>query len=358
MIKDKTIYIRNIFYMLSYALQDLCPENEEDIAGEEFEHIHDLLASMLSKGVARQIKQGLHCEYQDYLDNLSSLRGKVNMPGTMKNQLAHRRVVTCEYDEFSPDNLLNQILKTAAVILLHHGNVSAERRTDLKRCLLFFTNISQVNPAAIRWSAIRFTRNTRSYRMLMAMCQLLFQGMLPTDKDGEISLMTYIKPDYMAKLFEKFILGYYVQECHLAKVSAPQIKWAVDDGYTTMLPTMQSDIMLTQGGCVLIIDAKYYTHSTQENWGVHTINSANLYQIFTYVKNKESELERTGVPHQVSGLLLYAKTDEDIQPDGIYQMSGNQISVKTLDLNLPFIKIRAQLDTIAASHFGKNTRAL
>ena len=51
-------------------------------------------------------------------------------------------------------------------------------------------------------------------------------------------------------------------------------------------------------------------------------------------------------------MLLYAKTDEEIQPDEVYQMSGNQISVKTLDLNQPFNEIARQLDAIAIAHFG------
>ena len=62
------------------------------------------------------------------------------------------------------------------------------------------------------------------------------------------------------------------------------------------------------------------------------------------MKDKEAEL--ADMPHRVSGMLLYAKTDEEIQPDSSYQMSGNQISVRTLDLNRPFDEIRAQLDEI------------
>ena len=38
-------------------------------------------------------------------------------------------------------------------------------------------------------------------------------------------------------------------------------------------------------------------------------------------------------------MLLYAKTDEQIIPDNEYHMSGNKISVKTLDLNLDFSDI-------------------
>ena len=100
---------------------------------------------------------------------------------------------------------------------------------------------------------------------------------------------------------------------------------------------MQSDIMLTRDNEVLIIDAKYYTHTTQAQYDVHTLHSGNLYQIFTYVKNKDAEFGTK--THRVSGMLLYAATDEVIQPDNIYQMSGNKVSVKTLDLNQSFSEI-------------------
>jgi len=63
-----------------------------------------------------------------------------------------------------------------------------------------------------------------------------------------------------------------------------------------------------------------------------------------------------GTGHQVSGMLLYAKTDEDLVPDNVYQMSGNQISVKTLDLNQEFSEIQNQLNKIVKDHFGISIR--
>lgn len=50
-------------------------------------------------------------------------------------------------------------------------------------------------------------------------------------------------------------------------------------------------------------------------------------------------------------MLLYAKTDEEVYPNNVYQMSGNQITVRTLDLNLPFDEIAAQLNAIVQAHF-------
>ena len=116
-----------------------------------------------------------------------------------------------------------------------------------------------------------------------------------------------------------------------------------------MLPVMQSDITLSKGNKVLIIDAKYYSHTMQTQYEVHKIHSGNLYQIFTYVKNKDASYRDH--EHQVSGMLLYAATDEDIQPSQTYQMSGNQIEIKTLDLDTDFECIRKQLDRIIEDYF-------
>ena len=46
-------------------------------------------------------------------------------------------------------------------------------------------------------------------------------------------------------------------------------------------------------------------------------------------------------------MLLYAKTDEEIYPNNEYQMSGNKITVRTLDLNCDFDAIASQLNSIA-----------
>jgi len=112
---------------------------------------------------------------------------------------------------------------------------------------------------------------------------------------------------------------------------------------------MQTDIMLSQGKRILIIDAKYYEHTTQTQYDKHTLHSNNLYQLFTYVKNKEYELREE--QHEVAGMLLYAKTDEEITPDQKYKMSGNRIGVRTLDLNLGFDEIKKQLDGIVEEYF-------
>ena len=349
MIKDKSIFIKNIYYMLSYAFTTLNQGGYEDVATEKFENIHNLFAAILSKGISRQLKQGLYREYLNRNEEVSVVRGKIDITGTIQNQIARKRVLTCEYDELSENNLLNQILKTTVMLLLRHPDVEQEYKNELKREMLFFSNVDTIDPAMIRWSNIRFKRNNNTYRMLISLCQLILEGMLLTTDSGEYKLASFMDEQRMNRLYEKFILEYYTKECPQVTATASQIPWALDDGIGTMLPLMQSDIMLTRGNEVLIIDAKYYTHTLQTQYDAHTLHSGNLYQIFTYVKNKEAEFgDKT---HKVSGMLLYAATDEAIQPDNSYQMSGNKISVKTLDLNRDFSEIAAQLNAIVSEHF-------
>ena len=148
----------------------------------------------------------------------------------------------------------------------------------------------------------------------------------------------------------RFILEYYRQHHPQLKASASQVPWALDENADSasacFLPNMQTDIMLCCGERTLVIDAKYYGHTMQTHYDRHRVHSANLYQIFTYVKNQEAA--QTG---SVSGMLLYAKTEETIVPDFTLGITGNQISVKTLDLNKPFALIARQLDEIAQGSF-------
>lgn len=350
MIKDKSIFIKNIYYMLSYAFTTLNQSNFENVATEEFENMHNLFASILAKGIGQQLKQGLYRKYLNKKEDMAVMRGKIDMSGTIKNKIARQQVLSCDYDELSENNLLNQILKTTVMILLCLSKVDSEHKDALKKEMLFFSNVDTIVPTSIRWAAIRFRRNNQTYRMLISICQLIMEGMLLTTKQGEYRLASFVDEQRMCRLYEKFILEYYIKEFPALSVSASQIPWVLDDDMGMMLPIMQSDITLSYGNEVLIIDAKYYSHTTQVQYDVHTLYSGNLYQIFTYVKNKNSEFgDKT---HKVSGMLLYAKTDETIQPDNTYQMSGNKISVKTLDLNLKFAEIAAQLNAIAKEHFG------
>ena len=341
------ILIRNIYYMLSYAFQVLNEQGYKNIETEQFDNVAELCAAILSKGVAMQIKRGLGREYIENTEPLSSLRGRIEISESIKTRSILKRQLICSYDDFSENSYMNRIIKTTMELLLH-ADIAKTRKKELRKLLVFFGNVSCLDIHTINWR-FQYNRNNQSYRMLISICYLVIKGLLQTNTAGMTRLMDFLDEQRMCRLYEKFILEYYRKEFPWLSVNASQIPWALDDGMGEMLPVMQSDIMLSKGSNTLIIDAKYYTNTMQSKYDVHTLRSGNLYQIFTYVKNKE--MEYGDKPHTVSGMLLYAATDEVIQPDNSYRMSGNRISVKTLDLNREFPDIAAQLNMIIDEHF-------
>lgn len=355
MTKDKSIFIKNIYYMLSYAFRILKQSNYDEVASEKFENAQDLFAAILSKGIAQQLKQGLYREYITQNETLSVMRGKLDMPETIRNRIQHKQKLACEFDELSENNLFNQILKTAVHYLLIDDGVDSERKTALKKVLVFFDGIELLETSEIQWNRLHCQRNNRNYEMLMNVCYFVLDGMLQTTEKGEYKMAAF-SDEHMARLYEKFILEYYHQHhTYLSEVKAGRVKWNLvgenSEAMIRFLPIMQTDIMLRMKekdkDKVLIIDAKYYGRTLQKQFDKYTLHSNNVYQIFTYVKNQDKD--NTG---DVAGILLYAKTDEDITPDAMFNLGGNQIGAKTLDLNKDFALIAAQLDKIAEDYFG------
>ena len=341
------ILVKNIYYMLSYAFKALRQDTFQKVGAESFDNAENLFAAILSNGIGQQLKQGLYREYVSREDDLPVLRGKLNIAGTVQNKILHRQCLRCQYDELSENNLLNRVLKTTALLLITDNKVNDTYRAALKKELLVFSSVDAVEPNAIRWSALTYHRNNQ------IRISKHFLNLRTFNYIHSICLFYRIRKIFIDQFIirEVFLLEYYRQEHPELTASAAQIPWALDDGAQTALPIMQSDITLQQGNTVLIIDAKYYAHNMQIRYNKHSIHSGNIYQIFTYVKNKEFELEKLGKPHKVSGMILYAKTTDSIQPNSVFQMHGSQITVQTLDLYQPFEKIKESLDKIVRTHF-------
>ena len=343
MTEDKGILIRNVYYMLAYAFQELRQNNYAEITGEKFDNIYDLFAEILIRGISYQLKQGLYREYISRNESMQTVKGKIDMRGTIDNKIRNIQKIACDYDELSENNVYNQIVVSTAVLLIKHSEVKKNKKAKLKQLLLFFQNVQPIDVNTIRWNALRFDRNNRNYRLLLYICYFIISEWVLTTENGKFQMREF-SDEHMCRLFEKFVLSYYKKHHPDLKPCAAQIDWNIETEQSTLniLPIMQTDILLTIGERTLIIDTKYYTRSMQKQFDKATIHSNNLYQIHTYVT--EYDENHTG---KVDGMLLYAKTQEDIVPDGqLKRKDGNYIYFKTLDLNQDFENIKKQLDGV------------
>ena len=342
--------IRNIYYMLAYAFRLLNAQKSHLVDTEEFDNMADLCAAMLIHGVSSQIKQGLGKGYVPQTEALSSIRGKIDISASIKSLTMMHQKLVCSYDEFSENTYMNQIVKSTLMLLIRN-DIKKDLKVNIRKLLVYFDNVNLIDLHSINWN-LHYDRNNQTYRLLISVCYLVVKELLLTESDGSVKLAKFLDDQHMHRLFERFVFEYYRQEYSVRenrlKVSHPQIQWQLDNDKNDFLPVMQTDVMLESQNTkkILIIDAKYYANSMQTYYEKKAIRSGHLYQIYTYVKNKQAAMD---TDCEVSGLLLYAKiNDDDLCCD--YSMGGNRIGVRTLDLDIDFKEIKNQLDKIVTEH--------
>lgn len=346
--KDRTIAIRNVYVMMAYAFRSMHSPGVGDFQTESFEHIHDLFAEILARGVSAQVKRGLHHDYLRHEEQLASVRGRISISATAAARAAAPGRIVCRFDEYECDTAFNRALKSVIVLLIRHGEVAKSRQDALRLLLPYLGPVTLVEPTSIRWNEFSYHRTSASYRLLLGVCQLVVQGLLLTEESGDNRLADWLSPNSMSALYERFVREYYAFHHPELSPAARRVAWDYDPQAAIgvdQLPAMTTDVMLKSSSRTLIIDAKYYGHSMAEGaYGKSSVRSAHLYQIFSYVKNADSRNDGS-----VSGLLLYARTDALLQPDLDVVIQGNRIQAHTLDLAKPWEELRAQLESYLAS---------
>ena len=205
------IPVQNIYYMLSYAFQALQTQTYKNLATENFHNTAELCAAILDKGVSTQLKRGLG---RDYVKS--------------------------------------------TILLLLKANITNTRKKSLRNLLLFFSDVDEIDLRFVNWNQ-RYNRSNQTYQLLIGICYLVYNGLLQTQTDGTTKIMDFFDEQRMCHLYEKFLLEYYKKEHPELTANASQIAWQLDDTENQMLPKMQTDIMLSKGNNILIIDAKYYS---------------------------------------------------------------------------------------------------
>src|SRR5688572_12936137 len=106
--------IRNLYYLLSYAFDVVQPGGPKMVGLESVHRVQDLLARLLASGLARQLRAGLHRDYQPRTEEVAGLKGRLELAATLRRNLLMRARTVCTFDEFEYDTQPNRVVKAAA----------------------------------------------------------------------------------------------------------------------------------------------------------------------------------------------------------------------------------------------------
>ena len=332
--------------MLSYAMVPLKESGYRKTSIEGFSHIEDLFAMILERGISNLKKSGLLSDYENKEEDLAKIRGKIKISEAVSIGIFFKRRLVCKYDEWTENSYLNKILKAFLFHLIFSKEVQCERRENLRKLVPFFNNVDLLPIYKVKWNKVKYNCNNATYKMLIDVCKFIYDSTIFTTENGIIKRLKFNYEKTLHSIYEKFLLEYFKYHYPEYKVYSPYISWSLDDGYSDrLLPAMKSDIVIInkKNNNKLIIDAKFYTKSmsTGKFGESNKLHSQHLYQIYTYVKN-----EQCHSLGNVSGVLLYARTDETIIPNGQYSFDNNKIAALTIDLNQEFEGIKKALNAI------------
>lgn len=267
MTQSNHILIRNIYYMLAYAFSDLRKQDYQMVGGEDFEHISDLMAEILTNSTSFLLKRGLYREYITSHQSLPTLRGKLDVVRSARNLAVGKQLLECEVDDLSENNIFNQIIKTGLILLAQDKDVTKPRKDTIKKILPFFSTIDMLNPSAIPWTTVRYQRSNRLYELPIHICAYVINRSLIDPNQEKQKLMMFSEENFN-RLYEKFVLEYYRRHHPELKANADVIDWNFDTTQSIgweYLPKMITDITLHKGEKTLIIDTKFYSQILRSN---------------------------------------------------------------------------------------------
>jgi 5-methylcytosine-specific restriction enzyme subunit McrC len=136
--RKNQIPIQNIYYMLSYAYNNLKINQDVLLESLDYENIHDLFARILIDAINNLVRRGFYKEYIVLNEDTSNIKGKINISESIKRQTNTYKKLNCQYDEFSSDVLFNQIIKTTMGKLICNNMLDNELKKKIKKLRPFF----------------------------------------------------------------------------------------------------------------------------------------------------------------------------------------------------------------------------
>jgi len=343
------IPIKNLFYMLCYAWNILTIKDTIKVGEEDFEDAHNLLARIFSFGIGKLIRSGFHRSYIAEKEELSTLRGKISVKDSIASLSMQRKKLVCEYDEYSKNDVFNQILKYTIDDLLKSKEVDISTKKELRKQALFFADIDALEPTKGNRKKLVFDKNNVIYKMLIHVAIMLYDNSMINEETGNRLFKDFFREEQMQKVYETFLLNFYAMHLDKTKyrVYAPKFTWlkaSVDDAWEdieqsdSLMPELRTDIVIEnkEKNIQFIIDAKYYKSAlvTSHHSESKKFRRDHISQVFTYMANSP-------FPGIKRGALMYP-TVVDVLDETTMLLTG-RIFVKSLNLNSDWRDIEYQL---------------
>jgi len=343
------IRIENLFWMLAYAWNEVNAAKAVSVSLEKTGAPLDPIVACFLTGSERLVRQGLHQNFVAKQDQLAAIRGRIISTRAMRGGGSRLGRMWCEFDHVSVDVLPNQVLRTALRRIDMNPSISLDSRRRARALDRSLEAVSNLGDVGRDFSIMSAGGQKRGYRFLLALARLILTGLSPVGYGVGGAFVEVDVESTVHSIFERFVrnfLDIHLDDCGVQRTRrAWSDVQALNEQAEALLPTLETDVVLTRPGRTIVIDTKYYARTLQENWGVERVRASHLYQLLGYLHNMRRSGQWGG---EIEGVLLYPLAQQPV--DACWVIHGYPVRVLTIDLALSWEDISAEL--IGLGHIG------
>jgi len=274
--------------------------------GWQKDTVLELLIRLFCTRLLEAVRMGLPRRYLEHADDLSALRGRLDITRQFSRHAVSPQRLACSYDELSFDIPLNQVMR-AAVSRLQRLAQAADNQRLLREIEFAYFDVTRVPVAALRWDQITLDRTNQRWSELLSFARLLL-----TDRHQQTSAGAI---DGHALLFEmNALFEQYVAKLLTRALSGSGYRVSAQGGHRDCLFEeskgrfrTKPDLIIRRGDrTVLVIDTKWKRMSPRIDDPKQGVSQADVYQLMAY-----SQL------YQCQNVMLLYPHHGDLPPDPI-----------------------------------------
>jgi 5-methylcytosine-specific restriction endonuclease McrBC regulatory subunit McrC len=230
--------------------------------GAVSESLWEVIAEWFVRATERVVRQDLIKDYEMFVDELTSVRGRVAALESAGAYYAGRMACVCEFDEFTVDTPLNRVLKAAAATVLASPRLSRNVRRRARSLLLRMTDVGILRHADI---STQLDRRTAHYLDAYSLARHVLRKVGRSLSAGEVTIWTFLirTPELVEAGLRQLI-----------KRAIPE-HTVVKQGLRLRPTAMTLNPDLVFGTTLAVADVKYKTAT--EEW-----KRPDLYQVVTF----------------------------------------------------------------------------
>jgi 5-methylcytosine-specific restriction enzyme subunit McrC len=297
-----------------------------ELTGHDYQNsdLLELLVRLFAQRLRIQLRAGLSRAYCRHEDDLSRLRGKMDVTRQFTKLAASPRKLACRYDEFTADTSLNRLL-LCAVILLRRKSVRAGTQRLLNEIVAHFSDVQMVSASDALAGKFMLDRVNQRWKILATLARLFLLSEYQTAHGGNregIALlfdMNVLFESYVAALARKACLplGYEVS------AQGPQDYLTCNRVFKTI-----PDLHCKCGQNVFVLDTKW--KKLDPGKPNHGANQTDAFQMHAYAHVYKSCATILLYPHH-SGIP--APPGEKIRWQ--FKSGGSDLVLATIDVAKP-----------------------